>query len=128
MGNRVIPSQDIPSLRINDDTIKFREWLYSQSSDVDYKTVSQEYVESLRPKYGFTGSKWFRPVRIATFFTVGSAVGSLIGDQTMTTGLISSLASEVFSSYIDQYILEGIISGWKPQNFIENTIRPYTNI
>lgn len=125
-----IPTNDIPNLRMTDDTKKFRAWIHASSPQTDFESVSQEYVKTLRAKYGFTGSKWFKPVRIASFMTLGGLIGVASGDMTIGAlgSVFSGMLSDIVTSTIDQYIFEGIISGWKPQNFIEKSIRPYTNI
>lgn len=124
-----IPSTDIPQLRIDDETIKFREWIKSKSSKSDYLTVAQEYNDALKSKYNFTGSNWFKNLRIASFSVLGGIIGTLIGDPVNlgTLGfIVGGSASGILSSTFDQYLLEGLITGWKPQNFIEQSIRPYT--
>ena len=125
VAKNVIPSQDIPQIRQSNDSIKFRNWIKSQSSKTDTLSVSQEYMKSLKSKYGFTGVRWFKPLRMASFSVAGGVIGATMTGGDPVTGIISGIAADALLSTIDQYILEGMITGWKPQNFIDHNIRPY---
>ncbi len=126
IGKRHIPLEDIVELRNQENTKKFREWIKTTSDKDDYKTASKEYLESLRPKYSFTGNKWFKSMKLASISVTSGLIGNYVqGNVGGIGGVLLGMGLDYLLNSFDSNIIESYLNGWSPQNFINDTIKPY---
>ncbi|HEX6745699.1 MAG TPA: hypothetical protein VF092_00185 [Longimicrobium sp.] len=100
-------------LRLLEKAAKFKSWLHSQPADAD---LIKEYFRSV------TTSTWVdklpsKTVRWLLFSGLGVGLDS-IGAGGLGTALGLALGAT------DTFVLDRILKGWKPNQFVEDSLRP----
>lgn len=96
-------------LKLFDKADRFREWL---GSVADNKNIIGEYHKAVTAKT-FADKLPTKGVRFAIFEGI-SIISHLIGAGVIGTAI----------SAIDRFYLDKLIGGWKPNQFIDNTLKP----
>jgi hypothetical protein len=101
-------------LRLLESADRFREWLQKQQPSVDlvsayYRDATAETWASKLPA---------KVMRWAIAVGVGVAVGGLGAEGVAITAGLGAA---------DQFLVERIAAGWRPTQFVENKLRPFTN-
>lgn len=120
-----LDTDTVLKFRAGSNSRKFREWLYTQSSSIDAKDITKEYIDSLANSKGFfekTGGKF---VKTISLYTLGTGIGALIGGipGSVLGGSVAKLiepVADIGLDMVDTYFLEGLIKGWNPRMYFDS--------
>jgi hypothetical protein len=95
-------------------SVKFKEWLHKQGSSDDLRRaylrdVSHiEWADKIAPK----------SIRMLIMSAASISIGA-------ATGPLAGIAGGLALSVADTFLVDKIIKGWKPNQFIEESLRPF---
>jgi hypothetical protein len=123
-----IDIKQIPKIRSNNSSVKFRSWISKYDSNTSSEDIVKEYLNSIVNSKGIFDTpkgKFLKTLGVTAF---SGAVGCLIGGEIGL--LVGATASKIAESFIDlglnlldAYVFEGLTKGWSPRHYIDKEIR-----
>ena len=117
-----IKVKDIPFIRNNKHSKKFREWIYTTTENNDLEEITKEYIDSITgDKSHVNKIKFLKTLGVTTTsITLGSIIGGITG------GIFAAPMFNYGLNLLDTYILDGLINGWTPRHYF-NFLRKQIN-
>lgn len=110
---RIHPSE-IPSLRLESDVVKFRDFLRNTSENSDSTDLGRAYLEAIGQTADGIPAKFVRTVTVWGVTTLASAKLAGAGAAAASLGL----------GLFDTFVFDRLRAGWKPRNYFENVVAP----
>lgn len=124
LESRVIEYSDIPRIRANRNSIKFRNWIEQTTSTVDANEIAKEYIDAITNSRKASETVSGKLLKTITVTGVSAMAGTAVagGVGTISGGFLG-LCSSLGISLLDAYLLDGLLKGWNPRFFFDKEIR-----
>lgn len=103
-------------LEIVEEAENFKKWIVGVGND---KTIAREYFNEVS-KRGWLEKLPSKTLRYLAFGGAGIALGAVASP-------VVGAASSMVLSAIDTFLLDRLVGGWKPNQFVDDKIRPFVS-